>query len=77
MKTNGDISKKGQAHIAIGSGKKNLAIFLIAASVASLIATPRNYYLLVVLEGLVGLFGIFLFVYARIQFWREVRKQSN
>jgi hypothetical protein len=57
---------------ARGKRKKNAGIILIASSITGLIVTPSSMRWLIIIEGLLGLIGIFIFVYARLQFWREV-----
>jgi hypothetical protein len=58
-----------------GRKEKYLAIFLIAISIVSLVITPKTLTWLILLEGVIGLLGIILFVYARLKFWREINKR--
>ena len=57
-----------------GRKEKYLAIFLIAISIVSLVMTPKTQPWLILLEGAIGITGVLLFVYARIIFWREIKK---
>jgi NADH:ubiquinone oxidoreductase subunit K len=57
-----------------GRWSKYLGITLITISIVGLIATPSAMRWLILLEGMVGVVGIALLVYARIQFWRGVKK---
>jgi hypothetical protein len=60
---------------AKGRGEKYIAILLITVSVVGLTATPSSLRWLILLEGIVGVAGIFLFIYSRLLFWREIKKQ--
>ena len=62
---------------AKGRKKRYLAIFLIAASIVSLVTTPQSQRWLIFLEGTIGVIGVVLFVYARLQFWKEINKGIN
>ena len=57
-----------------GRKEKYLAIFLIAVSIMSLVMTPKTLPWLILLEGAIGIIGVLLFVYARLKFWREIKK---
>jgi len=57
-----------------GRKQKFLAIFLIAVSIVSLVMTPKTLPWLILLEGVIGIIGVLLFVYARLKFWREINK---
>jgi hypothetical protein len=57
-----------------GRKQKFFAIFLIAISIVSLVMTPKTLPWLILLEGAVGIIGVILFVYARLKFWREIKK---
>jgi uncharacterized RDD family membrane protein YckC len=57
-----------------GRKEKYLAIFLIAVSIVSLVMTPKTLPWLILLEGAIGIIGVLLFVYARLKFWREIKK---
>jgi hypothetical protein len=58
-----------------GKGEKYIAILLITISIVGLLATPSALRWLILLEGIVGVVGIFLFIHSRLQFWREIKKQ--
>jgi hypothetical protein len=60
---------------AKGRGEKYIAILLITISVVGLIATPSSLRWLIILEGIAGVVGIFLFIHSRLLFWREIKKQ--
>ena len=57
-----------------GRWGKYTGIALIAISITALVATPGTMRWLILLEGIIALIGIALFVYARIQFWREINR---
>ena len=57
-----------------GRKKRYLAIFLIATGIVSLVITPQSLRWLIFLEGSIGVIGVILFVYARLQFWRAINK---
>ena len=59
---------------ARGKIKKYAGIILIAGSITGLIVTPPSMRVLIFFEGILGIIGIVLFVYARIQYWREVSR---
>ena len=59
---------------AKGSWGKYAGIALIALSIVGLVITPKPMRWLILLEGMAGITGIILFVYSRVQFWREVNK---
>jgi len=58
-----------------GRKEKYLAIVLIAISIVSLVITPKTLSWLILIEGVIGLIGVILFVYARLTFWREINKR--
>ena len=74
MNSHNDTVPKGEALRARGRWGKYLGIVIIAISIVGLIATPREMRWLILLEGALGIIGIVVFIYARIQFWREVNK---
>ena len=74
MNFTNDTLPEGKAIRARGKWGKYLGILIIAISITALIATPREMRLLILLEGILGIMGIVVFVYARIKFWREVNK---
>jgi len=59
---------------AKGRWGKYAGIALIAMSIMGLVMTPKPMRWLILLEGVTGITGIALFVYSRVQFWREVNK---
>jgi hypothetical protein len=59
---------------ARGKIKKYAGIILIAGSITGLIVTPPSMRWLILFEGILGIIGIVIFVYARIQYWREVSR---
>lgn len=67
-------SAESQTISAKGRWKKFTGIALVASSIVGLVVTPTSIRWLILLEGLAGLAGLALFVYSRIQFWREVNK---
>lgn len=75
MNTTNDALPESQVISAKGKKEKYIAIFLITLSVVGLSATPSSLRWLILLEGLVGVVGIFLFIHARLQFWREINKK--
>jgi len=72
--TNGELPER-QVISAKGKREKYIAIVLITLSVVGLSATPASLRWLILLEGLAGVAGIFLFIHARLQFWREIKKK--
>jgi len=74
MSSNNDTLPEGNTLRARGKWWKYLGIVIIAISITALIATPREMRLFILLEGILGIIGIVVFVYARIQFWRAVNK---
>jgi len=74
MNSTNDTLPKIETITAKGRKEKYLGIILIATSIVGLIVTPKPMRWLILLEGLAGIIGIVLFVYARIKFWREVNK---
>ncbi len=74
MNSNNDALPEGKTIRSKGRWGKYLGIAIIALSITALIATPREMRWLILLEGILGIIGIAVFVYARIQFWREVNK---
>ena len=62
-----ELTKKGRK-------QKFLAILLIAISIVSLVMTPKTLPWFIFLEGAIGIAGVVLFVYARLKFWREIKK---
>ncbi|MBW1824983.1 MAG: hypothetical protein JRI87_10525 [Deltaproteobacteria bacterium] len=74
MNSNNDTLPEGKTIRSKGRWGKYLGIAIIALSITALIATPREMRWLILLEGILGIIGIAVFVYARIQFWREVNK---
>jgi hypothetical protein len=75
MNTTKDSLPESEALTAKGKGEKYIAIFLITISVVGLSATPATLRWLILLEGFIGVVGIFLFIHSRLQFWREIKKQ--
>jgi hypothetical protein len=75
MNTTKDYLPESEALTAKGKGEKYIAIFLITISVVGLSATPATLRWLILLEGFIGVVGIFLFIHSRLQFWREIKKQ--
>ena len=75
MTTTKDSPPESEVISAKGRGEKYIAILLITLSVVGLIATPSSLRWLILLEGLVGVVGIFLFIHSRLLFWREIKKQ--
>jgi hypothetical protein len=75
MNTTKDSLPESEALTAKGKGEKYIAIFLITISVVGLSATPSTLRWLILLEGFIGVVGIFLFIHSRLQFWREIKKQ--
>jgi len=75
MNTTKDSLPESEVLTAKGKGEKYIAIFLITISVVGLSATPATLRWLILLEGLIGVVGIFLFIHSRLQFWREIKKQ--
>ena len=75
MNTTRDSLPESELLSAKGKGEKYIAILLITISVVGLLATPSTQRWLILLEGLVGVVGIFLFIHSRLQFWREIKKQ--
>ena len=75
MNTTRDSLPESEVLSAKGKGEKYIAILLITISVVGLLATPSTLRWLILLEGLVGVVGIFLFIHSRLQFWREIKKQ--
>jgi len=74
MNSKNDTLSEGKAIRTKGRWGKYLGIAIIALSIVGLIATPREMRWLILLEGILGIIGIVVFVYARIQFWRAVNK---
>jgi len=74
MNSNNDTLPEGNALRARGKWWKYLGILIITISITALIATPREMRWFILLEGILGIIGIVVFVYARIQFWRAVNK---
>ena len=75
MNTSRDSLPESEVLSAQGKGEKYIAILLITISVVGLLATPSTLRWLILLEGLVGVVGIFLFIHSRLQFWREIKRQ--
>lgn len=75
MNTTKDSLPESEVLTAKGKGEKYIAIFLITISVVGLSATPATLRWLILLEGFIGVVGIFLFIHSRLQFWREIKKQ--
>ena len=75
MNTSRDSLPESEVLSAKGKGEKYIAILLITMSVVGLLATPSTLRWLILLEGLVGVVGIFLFIHSRLQFWREIKRQ--
>lgn len=75
MNTSRDSLPESEVLSAKGKGEKYIAILLITISVVGLLATPSTLRWLILLEGLVGVVGIFLFIHSRLQFWREIKRQ--
>jgi hypothetical protein len=75
MNTTKDSLSEGQVISAKGKREKYIAIFLITLSIVGLSATPSTLRWLILLEGLAGVVGIFLFIHSRLQFWREIKRQ--
>ena len=75
MNTTRDSLTESEVLTAKGKGEKYIAILLITISVVGLLATPSTLRWLILLEGLVGVVGIFLFIHSRLQFWREIKRQ--
>ena len=75
MNTTKDALPESEVIAAKGKGEKYIAILLITLSVVGLIATPSSLRWLILLEGISGVVGIFLFIHSRLQFWREIKKQ--
>ena len=75
MNTTKDSLPESEVLTAKGKGEKYIAIFLITISVVGLSATPSTLRWLILLEGFIGVVGIFLFIHSRLQFWREIKKQ--
>ena len=75
MSTTKDSLPESQVISAKGKGEKYIAILLITISIVGLSATPSTLRWLILLEGLIGVVGIFLFIHSRLQFWREIKKQ--
>jgi len=74
MNSTKDTLSKSEVIPAKGRWGRYAGIALIAISIVGIIATPNSMRWLILLEGTLGIIGIVLFVYARIQFWREVNK---
>lgn len=77
MKTANNPPPEANLPPARGTKEKRLAIFLIALSIVGLLATPAALRWLILLEGLLGIAGILLFIYARMLFWREVKNRMR
>ena len=75
MNTTKDSLSESQVISAKGKREKYIAIFLITLSIVGLSATPSTLRWLILLEGLAGVVGIFLFIHSRLQFWREIKRQ--
>ena len=75
MNTTRDSLPESEVLSAKGKGEKYIAILLITISIVGLLATPSTLRWLILLEGLVGVIGIFLFIHSRLQFWREIKRQ--
>ena len=73
MNSTKDTLPNSEVMPAKGRWGKYAGIALIAISIVGLIATPKAMRWLILLEGIVGIIGIVVFVYARIKFWREVK----
>ena len=74
MNTDNETQAESEAIRARGRRGKYLGVIIIALSITALTATPREMRWLILLEGILGIVGIVVFVYARIQFWRAVNK---
>ena len=75
MNTTRDSLPESEVLSGKGKGEKYIAILLITISIVGLLATPSELRWLILLEGLAGVVGIFLFIHSRLQFWREIKKQ--
>ena len=75
MNTTKDSLPESEVLTAKGKGEKYIAIFFITISVVGLSATSSTLRWLILLEGFIGVVGIFLFIHSRLQFWREIKKQ--
>lgn len=74
MNSTKDTLPKSEGIPTKGKWEKYIGIALIALSITALIATPKAMRWLILLEGIIGIVGIALFIYARIKFWWEVKK---
>jgi len=77
MNSTKDALAKSEVILAKGRWGKYTGIFLISISIVGLIITPKAMRWLILMEGLIGIIGITVFIYARIKFWREVNKLSS
>lgn len=75
MNTTRNSRPESEVLSAKGKGEKYIAILLITISVVGLLATPSTLRWLILLEGVVGVVGIFLFIHSRLKFWREIKRQ--
>ena len=74
MNSTKDVLSESEVISVKGKWGKYAGIALINISIIGLVVTPKPMRWLILLEGLVGIIGVFLFVYARIKFWQEVNK---
>lgn len=74
MNSTKDTLPKSEGIPTKGKWGKYIGIALIALSIMALFATPKAMRWLILTEGALAIIGIVIFVYARIQFWQEVKK---